>query len=71
VDRPAARDAREEEARGDWRDALARQQTGEDHDLGLIVERLAWTPEQRLDANEAFLRLDLAARPGGPLLDDE
>jgi hypothetical protein len=38
------------------------------HDLALIVERLAWTPEQRLDANMAFLRFYFSARPGGPLM---
>ena len=40
------------------------------HDLGLIVERLAWTPEQRLEANAAFLRFYLAVRPDGPLVGD-
>jgi hypothetical protein len=33
-----------------------------------IVERLAWTPEQRLDANTAFLRFYLSARPDGPII---
>jgi hypothetical protein len=37
-------------------EALQRQQDGDAHDRGLIVERLAWTPEQRLDAHAAFLR---------------
>lgn len=40
----------------------------EDHDRGLIVERLAWTPEQRLDANAAFLRFYFSVRPDGPLI---
>ena len=43
----------------------------DDHDRSLIVERLAWTPEQRLEANEAFLRFYLAIRPGGPLVGRE
>lgn len=46
----------------------ALQQQAETHDRGLIAERLAWTPAQRLDANTAFLRFYLAARPNGPLL---
>lgn len=41
----------------------------EDHDLALIVERLAWTPEQRLDANTAFVRFYLGMRPEGPLIE--
>lgn len=40
----------------------------DEHDLSLIVERLGWTPEQRLDANTAFVRFYRAARPGGPVL---
>jgi hypothetical protein len=52
------------------RRALARQADGADHDAGLIVERLAWTPEQRLEANAAFLRFYWAARPTGPLLEE-
>ena len=47
--------------------ALSRQANGDDHDAGLIVERLAWTPEERLKANESFLRFYAAARPSGPL----
>ncbi len=43
----------------------------DDHDLSLIVERLAWTTEQRLDANTAFIRFYLAARPNGPLITDD
>ena len=53
------------------RRALAKQESGDDHDTGLIRERLAWTPEQRLKANEAFLRFYQAARPGGPLIKEE
>jgi len=41
---------------------------GEQHDLGLIVERLAWTHAQRLDANTAFVRFYLSVRPDGPLI---
>jgi hypothetical protein len=41
-----------------------------EHD-GKAVERLAWTPEQRLEANAAFLCCYWAARPMGPLLREE
>ena len=53
------------------REVLRRQDDEESHDRGLIVERLAWTPEQRLEANTAFLRFYLAIRPKGPLIRDE
>jgi hypothetical protein len=53
------------------RDALMRQYEGEAHDRSLILERLAWTPEQRLAANAAFLRFYLTARPSGPLIRDD
>ena len=46
-------------------------ETGEEHDLGLIAERLTWTPAQRLDANTAFLRFYLSIRPDGPLIDGD
>jgi hypothetical protein len=50
-------------------EALRRQQFDPDeHDRGLIVERLAWSPEQRLQANAAFVRFYLGVRPDGPLL---
>ena len=52
-------------------EATDRHDEGDDHDRGLIVERLAWTPEQRLDANTAFLRFYFSARPDGPLIRDE
>lgn len=52
------------------RDALMRQDD-EAHDRSLILERLAWTPEQRLAANAAFLRFYLTARPSGPLIRDD
>jgi hypothetical protein len=47
---------------------MARQDEAEAHDRGLIVERLGWTPEQRLEANAMFLRFYFAARPSGPLI---
>ena len=50
------------------REALERQGDGDDHDRGLIVERLGWTPEQRLEANAAFIRFLLDVRPEGPLI---
>lgn len=49
-------------------EALRRQADGDDHDRGLIVERIGWTPEQRLDAHSAFLRFYQAIRPNGPLV---
>jgi hypothetical protein len=50
------------------REALRQQVDGEAHDRSLIVERLDWTPAERLEANAAFLRFYLRARPSGPLL---
>jgi len=50
---------------------LERQSDGDFHDRSLIVERLAWTPEQRLEANAAFLRFYLSIRPEGPLIREE
>ena len=50
---------------------IRRQRAGDDHDRGLIIERLAWTPEQRLEANAEFLRFYLTMRPGGPLVGRE
>lgn len=50
------------------RPTLSRQGDGEAHDLGLIVERLGWTPEERLAANNSFLRLYAELRPDGPLI---
>lgn len=53
------------------RQTLQRQRDDPDeHDRSLIAERLAWTPQQRLEANAAFLRFYLALRPEGPLLRD-
>ena len=49
-------------------EALQRQSDCDDHDRGLIAERLRWTPEERLDANTAFLRFYFSARPNGPLI---
>ena len=51
--------------------ALLRQGDGDDHDRALIVERLQWTPEERLDANSRFLRWYFSIRPQGPLIGDE
>ncbi len=53
------------------RDAFETLADDAEHDRSLIVERLSWTPEQRLDAHTAFLRFYLAARPDGPLICDE
>lgn len=53
------------------REALERQTDEVAHDRGLIVERLAWTPEQRLEANAAFLRFYMTIRPEGPLIREE
>ena len=50
------------------RQALARQAQPDAHDRGLIVERLAWTAEQRLEANARFLRFYLSVRPEGPMV---
>ncbi len=61
-----------EETRPDaLREALESQQGDEAHDRSLIVERLEWTPQQRLEANAAFLRFYLAVRPEGPLIREE
>jgi hypothetical protein len=49
-DQPAPRRPIED----DWRDVVARQQDEGAHDRSLLVERLAWTPEQRLAANAEF-----------------
>ncbi len=51
--------------------ALRHQGDDDAHDRALIVERLSWTPEERLRANTAFLRFYFAARPSGPLIGDE
>jgi hypothetical protein len=51
-----------------WREAVRHQADPDVHDRSLIVERLTWTPEQRLEANAAFLRFYWGARPGGPLI---
>jgi hypothetical protein len=48
------------------REALRRQAKIDAHDRSLIVERLAWTPEERLKADARFLRFYLSARPEGP-----
>jgi hypothetical protein len=48
--------------------ALREQADGAAHDRGLIVERLGWTPDQRLEANASFVRFYLSIRPQGPLI---
>jgi len=48
--------------------ALRDQEDGESHDRGLIVERLGWTPAERLQANADFVRFYLSVRPEGPLI---
>jgi len=50
---------------------LEKQGDGDFHDRSLIVERLAWTPEQRLEANAEFLRFYFSVRPEGPLIREE
>jgi hypothetical protein len=51
--------------------ALRRQADDpDDHDRSLITERLSWSPQQRLEANAAFLRFYLRVRPEGPLIRD-
>ena len=50
------------------RRALKQQSEEGVHDRSLIVERLGWTPEQRLAAHAAFLRFFLSVRPDGPLI---
>lgn len=50
------------------RAVLRQQQEPEDHDLSLIRERLLWTPEERLEANAAFVCWYLSIRPQGPLV---
>lgn len=51
-------------------EALRRQADPEEHDRSLIRERLGWSPQQRLEANAAFVRFYLGVRPEGPLLRD-
>jgi hypothetical protein len=51
------------------RAVLRRQEEDPDeHDRSLIAERLSWTPDERLEANAAFVRWYLTIRPQGPLL---
>ena len=52
-------------------EALESQKDVEAHDRSLIVERLAWTPEERLEANAAFIRFYLEIRPEGPLIHEK
>lgn len=57
-----------EQERDALREAMRRLQDTDAHDRGLIVERLGWTPEERLEANARFLRFYLSVRPDGPLV---
>ena len=51
------------------REVVRRQHEDPDeHDRSLITERLSWTPDQRLEANAAFVRWYLAIRTSGPRL---
>jgi hypothetical protein len=52
------------------RDALGRQADPDEHDRGLIRERLAWSPDERLEANASFVRFYLSVRPQGPRFRD-
>ena len=52
------------------REALGRQADPDEHDRGLIRERLAWSPDERLTANASFVRFYLSLRPEGPRLRD-
>jgi len=49
-------------------EALRQQNDDEAHDRSMIVERLRWTPEERLAANADFVRFYRNVRPGGPLI---
>jgi len=53
------------------RHVLEQQQDEDSHDRSLIIERLARTPQQRLEDHAAFLRFYFALRPSGPLIRDE
>jgi hypothetical protein len=62
-------DARDEVNHAAVAEAVRRQhEDPEEHDRSLIAERLSWTPEERLEANAAFVRWYLAVRPQGPLI---
>lgn len=51
------------------REVVRRQhEDPEEHDRSLIATRLRWTPEERLEANAAFVRWYLTLRPRGPLI---
>ena len=53
------------------REALKSLDDPEAHDRSMIVERLAWTPDQRLEENAAFLRFYFSVRPEGPLIRED
>ena len=50
------------------RSALAKQADADADERSLILERLRWSPEERLAANAAFVNFVLSVRPEGPLL---
>ena len=51
------------------REVVRRQhEDPEEHDRSLIATRLRWSPEERLEANAAFVRWYLTLRPHGPLI---
>lgn len=50
--------------------ALRLQADPDEHDRSMIRERLASSPEERLQANARFVRFYLSIRPQGPLLRD-
>ncbi len=52
------------------REALRRQADPDEHDRSLIRERLAWSPDERLEANTTLVRFYLSIRPDGPRLRD-
>jgi hypothetical protein len=49
-------------------EALRRQGDPAEHDRSLIRERLALSPDERLEANARFISFYLSIRPAGPLL---
>jgi len=51
-------------------EALRRQADPDEHERGLIRERLGWSPDERLEANAALVRFYLSVRSDGPLLRD-
>ena len=52
------------------RRALLIQRDPDADETSLIRERLEWSPDERLAANDAFVAFALRVRPEGPLLRD-